>query len=313
MKSIFLFCNAAFLLFSCTRGIKEEKKVAKNDLSTYKLKGEVKSLRLCSYDAKDSAGQALKGTLVMDQNWKLDEKGNFTERDTKLPKYNRVNFDMHKYDSNEHLVKDSSNNVMGTIWDICLYNTQGNRIEQDGYYLRDGKEKRGPIEIYKWDDKGNKIEEDSYWSNKDSLNYKAYFKYNEHGQEIEENILDDKGKSFLKMVRTYDDKGNPVAYERYNSHDSLESKSTFTYDEKGNEIENCTYKKDGALERKQTTKYDDMGNIQLSEYITLDNTITTKCSSRYQDFDKEGNWLKSIDMKDGKPAQIIERSIEYYP
>lgn len=312
MKNIFLFFVAASFLFSCNRGIKDDQKTTKNDLCFYKLKGEIKSLSEATYIAIGDSDKAIKGQLVRTQNWIFDVKGNFIDRRSKRVGDSVVHFSILRYDTAEHLLKDSSNDFMGTTWSIYLYDNKGYRIERDQYYLDRGKAIRGITEIYKLDDKGNKIEEDSYWGNKDSLNYKACIKNNGRGQETEKTTLDYKGNPFIKVLRRYDDKGNQVEYQRYNNHDSLESKTTYQFDKNGNEIENCTYKKDGKLESKGTSKYDDKGNHTESKSMKEGGSVLSIYSNRYENFDKEGNWLKCTNMRDGKPEIITERTIEYY-
>ena len=71
----------------------------------------------------------------------------------------------------------------------------------------------------------------------------------------------------------------------YNSDGSLRSKDTYKYDEKGNKIEENMYNSDGSLRSKYTYKYE---------------------------FDKQGNWIKKIEFKDGIPEYILERQYEYY-
>jgi hypothetical protein len=313
MKNIFLFWGIAFFLFSCN-GSKETKelKAAKSNLTMYKLKGRIKYLTEASYHAIDSSGHAVKTDLRRLQNWIFDEKGNFTERKSKRVGDSVAQFYICKYDTGEHLLKDSNNEFMGNSWTVYLYDAKGNRIERDQYYSDSGKSKRGVTELYKVDERGYKIEEDCYWGNKDSLNYKAYIKNNEQGQEIEKATFDDKGKPFIKVVRVYDAKGNQVEYQMYNKHDSLERRETFKYDDKDNEIEWCTYNSTGKLESKTTVKYGDKGNISESEMVTERGSSSDHYANHYDNFDKEGNWLKKVSMANGKPEIIEERVIEYY-
>jgi hypothetical protein len=163
-------------------------------------------------------------------------------------------------------------------------------------------------EIYKVDDKGNRIEVDSYWGNKYSLKYKTLIKYNDKGLETENANYNGKGKPGYKLVSIYDDKGNETEHEFYIC-DSLKSKSTWTYDEKGNQLVGRTYKKDGTLESSRWNKYDDKSNLIESVTSGSSHKYYGNC---YQNYDKEGNWLRDLYLADGKPGTITERVIEYY-
>ena len=83
----------------------------------------------------------------------------------------------------------------------------------------------------------------------------------------------------------YDDKGNKIECNEYNSDGSLDWKRTSKYDDKGNEIEWNAYNSDGSLDSKFTYKYE---------------------------FDKKGNWIKRIDFENEIAEFILEREYEYY-
>lgn len=311
MKNIFLFCIATFFLFSCTG---KKAKTVDNDLTANKIKGNVKTIDESDYTAHDSSGQVIKGDWMLSRHVVFDQKGNKIEEKIHNNGDSITTIHICIYDSNEHLVKDSGDAFMGTNWDIYLYDTKGNRIERDQYYLDNGKARRGITEYYKVDEKGNKIEEDSYWGNKDSLNYKAYIKYNDRGQEIENANFDSKGKPFVKVIRLYDEKGNQIEYQYYNR-DTLENRRIFKYDSAGNQTEGAIYTKDGSLSSKSLCKYDNKGNMTEETLINPDGSVEAIISVQVESYDKEGNWLKNITFNStigGKPTNIVERTITYY-
>ena len=94
-----------------------------------------------------------------------------------------------------------------------------------------------------------------------------------------------KSKWLSDIQKKYNEKGNQVESNRYNSDGSLIGKRTYKYDEKGNKIESNWYNSDGSLDSKTTRKYE---------------------------FDKQGNWLMRIDSEDEIPNFILEREYEYY-
>ncbi len=69
-----------------------------------------------------------------------------------------------------------------------------------------------------------------------------------------------KGKSRKKVLCKYNEKGNLIENNDYNSDGSLYEKYIYKYDSKGNLIEINSYKSDGSLREKNTYKYDSKGN-----------------------------------------------------
>ena len=138
--------------------------------------------------------------------------------------------------------------------------------------------------VYQYDEKGN-MTEMNIRSKYGSLKNKFFYKYDENGNMTEENRYDSDGIKYGKDTYKYDEKGNKIEENMYNSDGSLRSKDTYKYDEKGNKIEENMYNSDGSLRSKYTYKYE---------------------------FDKQGNWIKKIEFKDGIPEYILERQYEYY-
>ena len=109
--------------------------------------------------------------------------------------------------------------------------------------------------------------------------------YNEKGNKIEENYYNSNGRLYSKATYKYDEKGNMIEDNFYDSDDgSLIYKNTYKYDEKGNNIEKNNYDSNGRLDSKHTYEYD-----------------------------KNNNWTQRIEYKNTIPHRITERIIEYYP
>lgn len=306
MKSFFLYCLALLFLFSCTR---MKKRSEKNSLAQYHLKGKVRLLTQFDYSLSHDTSRVLRDSLIQYFNWKFDKKGNSIEWKSKRSNAMDTNSSVAIYDSNEHLVKDSG----GLNVEIYQYDEKGNMIRRVQYYYpfpfsNSIKPKIGITDIYKIDKNGNEIEDDCFWGNKDSLNYKACIEYNISGQELKRTCFDNEGKSFSKVIRIYNTKGNQTEYQFY-THDTLERKTKNKFDTNGNEIESCTYKKDGELENKYS--WDDKGNLVEFDYTEANGSVA-RYSYHYENFDKEGNWLRSITFLNGKPTLIERRTIEYY-
>ncbi len=117
------------------------------------------------------------------------------------------------------------------------------------------------------------------------IDYKAVDKFGEltKGDKSEYN--------WNNKLTKYDNNGNEIEWNRYNSDGSLDCKYTYKYDNNGNTIEGNRYNSDGSLNYKYTYKYK---------------------------YDKYGNWIQKIyfEQKGEKsislPQTITEQTIEYY-
>jgi len=156
------------------------------------------------------------------------------------------------------------------------YNETGKKIEDN--------RNSGSKTIYEYDDEGNMIG-DIYYNSDGSQGSKSIYKYNDKGNIIEKEMYLTKGD---KYTYKYDGKGDMISQAYYNVDGSQGSKRIYKYDDKGNMIEQKNYRADGSL-----------GPV-------------TKVINHNYTFDEFGNWTEKITIKDGKPAFIIERQIEYF-
>ena len=142
-----------------------------------------------------------------------------------------------------------------------------------------------------------------------------------YGQSKKKNDLTEENlKGKVKSIKetTYEavdkfgqiEKGN-VFYDRF----SLLFNSPFTiiYNEKGNKIEKNYYNSDGSLKSKTTYKYDKKGN-NIEYNICYSDGSLDKTTYKYKyEYDKNNNWTQQVTYENNKPTQITERIIEYYP
>ncbi|MDO5498015.1 MAG: hypothetical protein Q4F45_09060, partial [Alistipes sp.] len=76
-----------------------------------------------------------------------------------------------------------------------------------------------------------------------------------------------KGEMEVCDKYTFNQRGDVVEYEEYNSDGSLDWKDLYKYDSAGNMIEEAKYFSDGILIGKDLYKYDSAGNmIEIAEY-----------------------------------------------
>ena len=140
----------------------------------------------------------------------------------------------------------------------------------------------------------------------------GHFKiYNEKGNKIEENYYNSNGSLIYKNTYKYDEKGNMIEDNFYDSDDgSLIYKNTYKYDEKGNKIEEYHYDEDGKFNYKYTYKYNEKGNMIEKNNYDSNGRLDYKYTYEY---DKNNNWTQRIEYKNTIPHRITERIIEYYP
>lgn len=270
----------------------------KNDLEKQGIKGKVKSLTISTFKAKLKIGKVRKGDLVERLDFKFDSAGNMVEEIQYSP---NLQFKMtFKYDTKNRPIED------------CLYKADGGISERT---------------IFKYDSEGYKIEEDHLGIN-NSLKFKGIFKNDSKGNLIEEDSYDSSGKMEYKSVIKWDDKGNPIENYHY-KRDSLFEKITYGYDEKNQMTEKVYYDKNNKITRKGLFKYNTSGNLCEEAYYKKGTDFEGQRKHTYENNDEHGNWLKktnfyaplaTLDSKDitpilapGKPFEIVERNIGYYP
>jgi hypothetical protein len=93
-----------------------------------------------------------------------------------------------------------------------------------------------------------------------SKRYGNQTKFNENGNQIEINRYNSDGRLNYKKTYKYDDRGYKTETNEYGFYGSLRGKSTYEYDDKGNQTKENNYNSDGSLDYQKTYEYDDKGN-----------------------------------------------------
>lgn len=88
-------------------------------------------------------------------------------------------------------------------------------------------------------------------------------------------------------------------------------KSSFRYDDDGNLAELTTFDADGNITARTVTTYNAQGFPISTETFGPDNRPDKLLTHTYETFDKEGNWLRRINYRDGKVTSLIDREIVY--
>ena len=204
------------------------------------------------------------------------------------------------------MISNTFSVIFGILWPIRKKSEKKNDLTEENLK---GKVKSIKETLYEAVDKFGQIE-------KGNVLYDAFTFpftiYDEKGNNIEENHYDSDGRLSYKYIYKYDKKGNNIEENHYDSDGRLDSKYIYKYDEKGNKIEENRYDSNGRLSQKTTYKYDEKGNtIEKNDYDS-DGRPAENYSYKYE-YDKNNNWTQRIEYKNTIPVYITERIIEYYP
>ena len=141
-------------------------------------------------------------------------------------------------------------------------------------------------QLEKKSEKKNDLTEENLKGKVKSIKETLYEAVDKFGQIEKGDVLVDSSAVYTDdgHFKIYNEKGNKIEENYYNSNGRLYSKTTYKYDEKGNIIEENHYDSNGRLDSKYTYEYD-----------------------------KNNNWTQRIEYKNTIPHRITERIIEYYP
>ena len=161
------------------------------------------------------------------------------------------------------------------------YNNKGELISKE-HYDKDGK----LIKKFtrKYNDKGNKIFIEQRY-NGSKLNIHSFSEYDYKGNAIFGEIYDKDGNPCYNTTfkYQYNDRGEWISREQYNSYDDFPWISTCEYNDKGNQISYKEYNLDGVLFHECFWEYNDKGNIIFRE--ELSNELTSKTVYTYNEKD----------------------------
>jgi len=153
-----------------------------------------------------------------------------------------------------------------------------------------GEIQKGQIQtksIHSFNENGASLElkDYDYKENVNSTNVSTY----DLNDKIIESLLYLNDKLITKKTFKYDERGNEIERNEYNSKNGLVSKNIFIYDKKGNMLEERFYNQNGSLNKKFLIRNDKHGNKIEVVGSRSDGTVEYKLSQKY---DREGNLLK---------------------
>jgi hypothetical protein len=253
----------------------------RNDWSTQKLKGKVKSIEEKLFYLE---GDGEKKIHI--DNYRYNETG-------KMIEHNAINF---QGNSNGELITK----------DTFEYDSNGNLIGKNQYNPPTGSKFSS---TYLNDDKGNNVEEHNENSNENVVVIKYSNKYDSKGNLIEVTGLKNGDINSRTITYKYNSVGKVV--EIINN--SQAEITSFNYDSKGNITEEYCIIGGSIVKYKYTYKYDNEGHEV--EKLVYDHEGKPSFKNNYKYiFDKVGNWVKKstfLDEEKGE-SEILKRIIIYY-
>lgn len=248
----------------------------KTDWKKLNIKGKVKSISEISYLAIDKFGKIKKGNRAPNPLWEktdyiFDTNGYLLELIQSDSSKSYYYSESYKYDIWENLIETS---ISGGSKYYYKYDNKGNKIELNTYLPNGQHESK---HIYKYDEKDNMIEETLYYQESQPEN----------------------------TLYKYDEKNNLIAINHYRSNGNCYSEVSYKYED-NNKIkaiwDNSYY---------SIYQYDDKGNLIVENSLNSDDKPLYGKTTYEYEYDRNGNWIKSIVFKNGFAEYILERKIEY--
>jgi len=308
LSKLFLGTSVIFSLFSCKNDFID------NDLTNENLKGKVKSYTQFVYEAIDRFGEIKKGEIrggvSQNESRKYNKDGNKTE----ITHYNVDGSSDYKFiylfDEIENIKSTLTFDSEGELKRKTLQKYGENRnlieVEESKYSRLLGSEKTRTI--FKYDNKNNCIEESEYNSS-GVLKTKIICKNDHKGNRVEEKKYSGDGKTMGTKIYQYDSNRNIIIEDTYISKGSLPNqvRSRVLKDS----IEILNYSDDKYHRYRYVFNYNENGDMIEESFHESDGSIAWKYIYKYK-YDKKGNWIEMIGIRNEIPKYIIVREYEYY-
>jgi hypothetical protein len=296
MKKLILY--SLLLIFSCSG---EEVNKVETDLEKEGLKGNVKTVKLHSYDAIEMFGEAVADTnKIRTIDFIEYNKSGFIKNRERTTYYNGIGYNQKltfKYDSNNLVIEDE------------FY---GYTTDEGGDYKFLSRDN------YEYDS-SNKLIYSYSVDNDNDKTIKSYT-YNDEGKLIEENfnstksILGEDEIGDLIHKRIYSYKENKEIVEKYKGDGTFES--AFVHYFEDGELTELHLYEDNKEELVSVAYFRDKMQYKYDFYY--EGVLSSNYKSEYLDNDINGNYTKKIryrkdaEEKTFKPESISLWKIEYY-
>jgi len=146
-----------------------------------------------------------------------------------------------------------------------------------------------------------------------NLLYSMTYNYDNSNNLIEINTTEYNTNQQYKQVNAFDKMKNLIGTTAFKDNNEIDFRAENSYDEKNHLIEERFFLPDGTMDYQTKLSYDN--KERLISYIGFanDSSKIWEIKNAYKILDKEGNWILQQIYKDGKPINVIQVQIEYYP
>ena len=146
-----------------------------------------------------------------------------------------------------------------------------------------------------------------------NLLMKTVFNYDKKNHLVELLSTDLITNQVTKQENIFDDKNNLISSTTYKNTNEIDFVAKNKYNEKNQMIEECIILPDNTIDYKAITTYNDKGYVIRNKGYASDGSQLWELFDDYKLFDKEGNWLLKYIFRDGKPINVVQIQIAYYP
>ncbi len=268
---------------------------------------KIKRIKTVLYNAEEKNGQFLKTTVKQAQQITYDSLGRMQQKAEEIGANGTIS--MFKYNElgllTLEIVKLSSNGKeYKTI--SKLYDGRKNLIADDLFIEN---QLTAHVE-YSYDTLNRKTEY-IYYDKSGKRDTKISYVYNSFGKVSQYWDYDSEGKVRRRIVFLYDNQGNLTEEQAFWGNDKLYVQIKY---QNNRVVEQLVFTSNLSENNRTTNRYDAEGN--LIERIYYDpkcavSTVISKYSFK-KEYDKNRNWVKEIEWKNGKVRTITERFIEYF-
>jgi len=277
MKKLFLITFGVIFLFACNQD--------ENDWTNSNLNGKIKSTKEKLYEAKDSFSDIAKGDLILSYETFYNKEGNKTEEIYYNANGEAQGPTKYGYNDDQKLIWIKRYSDQGVVYleNQFVYDESGKLIFLIN--LSDGKFSSKSQSIY--NKEGTLVIESRLYTDEamQNISSSSLYSYDSKGNNTEIKSYDATGKLTGRITMLYDKNNFIIEYDYYSASDELVEKVLIENDKYGNITGIAQYDSTGGLKSYSTTEYE---------------------------YDKKGNWIKSIQRTNSEINSVNEREIIYY-
>jgi hypothetical protein len=267
--------------------------------------GKVKSVRQTAFDLEydNQKNEYVKGKISKEysaenQYMEFDSTGKYILEEFLYADGTPKSKEASEYDANDFLVKLTRSEDDSKI--ITLYEYDRIKNIKKTFTMKNGKKHLAEMEWY--DKKGNEVKDSS-------LNFLSLSLYDSAGNELKRITYEEDRRSTANKS-VYDKNGNLVSSKYYDDGVFHDLTKYFSRDSAGLKVSGYE-------------KFDPQGNLIGYEYSCRDKYnnevywymkdfgVEVKRETKFT-YDKYGNWIKSVERKNGTPEYMEERVIVYF-